>query len=179
MHGSVRPCGLYVQHINHAPCCCCSSSVRLCCHSRTTNLCDVLASLLCWIVAFLILSWLVDIILSLHRSSPCRRSLTARLVVAEHFRMPVDQDKLNKLMASVRTGGKGSVRRKKKAVHKTATTGQQHAPRNRSHSPLAPTHTNLFLCWKGWFPHPLPSSRLPPAFLPPFRGGLRAGIGGR
>eukprot|EP00287_Rhodomonas_sp_CCMP768_P022338 CAMPEP_0202821926 /NCGR_PEP_ID=MMETSP1389-20130828/10710_1 /ASSEMBLY_ACC=CAM_ASM_000865 /TAXON_ID=302021 /ORGANISM="Rhodomonas sp., Strain CCMP768" /LENGTH=254 /DNA_ID=CAMNT_0049494773 /DNA_START=379 /DNA_END=1145 /DNA_ORIENTATION=+ len=36
--------------------------------------------------------------------------------------MPVDQDKLNKLMASVRTGGKGSVRRKKKAVHKTATT---------------------------------------------------------
>mmetsp|Transcript_5894 Transcript_5894/g.11363 ORF Transcript_5894/g.11363 Transcript_5894/m.11363 type:complete len:166 (+) Transcript_5894:349-846(+) len=37
-------------------------------------------------------------------------------------KMPVDQDKLNKLMASVRTGGKGSVRRKKKAVHKTATT---------------------------------------------------------
>lgn len=39
--------------------------------------------------------------------------------------MPVDQDKLNKLMASVRTGGKGSVRRKKKAVHKTATTGME------------------------------------------------------
>ncbi|EKX35380.1 hypothetical protein GUITHDRAFT_155498 [Guillardia theta CCMP2712] len=36
--------------------------------------------------------------------------------------MPVDQEKLAKLMASVRTGGKGSVRRKKKAVHKTATT---------------------------------------------------------
>eukprot|EP00290_Baffinella_frigidus_P053773 CAMPEP_0180346134 /NCGR_PEP_ID=MMETSP0989-20121125/3703_1 /TAXON_ID=697907 /ORGANISM="non described non described, Strain CCMP2293" /LENGTH=193 /DNA_ID=CAMNT_0022335229 /DNA_START=50 /DNA_END=631 /DNA_ORIENTATION=+ len=31
--------------------------------------------------------------------------------------MPVDQEKLAKLMASVRTGGKGSVRRKKKAVH--------------------------------------------------------------
>jgi nascent polypeptide-associated complex subunit beta len=38
--------------------------------------------------------------------------------------MPVDQEKLAKLAASVRTGGKGSVRRKKKAVHKTATTGQ-------------------------------------------------------
>jgi hypothetical protein len=37
--------------------------------------------------------------------------------------MPVDQEKLAKLAASVRTGGKGSVRRKKKAVHKTATTG--------------------------------------------------------
>mmetsp|Transcript_30386 Transcript_30386/g.80752 ORF Transcript_30386/g.80752 Transcript_30386/m.80752 type:complete len:153 (-) Transcript_30386:746-1204(-) len=36
--------------------------------------------------------------------------------------MPVDQEKLAKLAASVRTGGKGSVRRKKKAVHKTATT---------------------------------------------------------
>mmetsp|Transcript_35489 Transcript_35489/g.55413 ORF Transcript_35489/g.55413 Transcript_35489/m.55413 type:complete len:157 (-) Transcript_35489:268-738(-) len=36
--------------------------------------------------------------------------------------MPVDQDKLEKLKASVRTGGKGSMRRKKKAVHKTATT---------------------------------------------------------
>eukprot|EP00802_Teleaulax_amphioxeia_P015446 Tamp_15536.p1 GENE.Tamp_15536~~Tamp_15536.p1 ORF type:complete len:170 (-),score=45.58 Tamp_15536:1024-1488(-) len=36
--------------------------------------------------------------------------------------MPVDQDKLAKLQASVRTGGKGSVRRKKKAVHKTAST---------------------------------------------------------
>jgi len=30
--------------------------------------------------------------------------------------------KLNKLAAQVRTGGKGSVRRKKKAVHKTTTT---------------------------------------------------------
>jgi hypothetical protein len=37
--------------------------------------------------------------------------------------MPVDPEKLAKLAASVRTGGKGSVRRKKKAVHKTATTG--------------------------------------------------------
>jgi len=36
-------------------------------------------------------------------------------------RMPVDQEKLAKLQASVRTGGKGSVRRKKKAVHKTAS----------------------------------------------------------
>jgi len=36
--------------------------------------------------------------------------------------MPVDQEKLAKLMANVRTGGKGSVRRKKKAVHKTAGT---------------------------------------------------------
>lgn len=36
--------------------------------------------------------------------------------------MPVDPEKLAKLAASVRTGGKGSVRRKKKAVHKTATT---------------------------------------------------------
>merc|ERR1712205_33831 len=34
--------------------------------------------------------------------------------------MPVDQEKLAKLQASVRTGGKGTVRRKKKAVHKTA-----------------------------------------------------------
>ncbi len=39
--------------------------------------------------------------------------------------MPVDQEKLAKLAASVRTGGKGSVRRKKKAVHKTATTGSE------------------------------------------------------
>ena len=38
--------------------------------------------------------------------------------------MPVDQEKLAKLMASVRTGGKGSVRRKKQAVPKPATTGQ-------------------------------------------------------
>eukprot|EP00802_Teleaulax_amphioxeia_P028041 Tamp_29582.p1 GENE.Tamp_29582~~Tamp_29582.p1 ORF type:complete len:171 (+),score=60.39 Tamp_29582:51-515(+) len=36
--------------------------------------------------------------------------------------MPVDQEKLAKLQASVRTGGKGTVRRKKKAVHKTAST---------------------------------------------------------
>ena len=44
--------------------------------------------------------------------------------------MPVDQEKLAKLAASVRTGGKGSVRRKKKAVHKTATTGDlRFAPR--------------------------------------------------
>ncbi len=35
----------------------------------------------------------------------------------------MDPEKLAKLAASVRTGGKGSVRRKKKAVHKTATTG--------------------------------------------------------
>eukprot|EP00960_Hanusia_phi_P039812 754062-Hanusia_phi.AAC.2 len=47
--------------------------------------------------------------------------------------MPVDQDKLEKLKASVRTGGKGSVRRKKKAVHKTATTGLP-SPRRAPHA---------------------------------------------
>merc|ERR1712216_481957 len=36
--------------------------------------------------------------------------------------MPVDPEKLAKLMANVRTGGKGTVRRKKKAVHKTSGT---------------------------------------------------------
>ncbi|XP_039125021.1 basic transcription factor 3-like [Dioscorea cayenensis subsp. rotundata] len=34
----------------------------------------------------------------------------------------MDRDKLMKMAGAVRTGGKGSVRRKKKAVHKTATT---------------------------------------------------------
>ena len=34
----------------------------------------------------------------------------------------MNPEKLAKLQASVRTGGKGSVRRKKKAVHKTTTT---------------------------------------------------------
>eukprot|EP01047_Picozoa_sp_COSAG01_P012904 COSAG01_NODE_592_length_15109_cov_39.247435_20_plen_46_part_00 len=35
----------------------------------------------------------------------------------------MNKDKLARLQAQVRTGGKGSVRRKKKAVHKTTTTG--------------------------------------------------------
>ncbi|KAG8461003.1 hypothetical protein KFE25_010754 [Diacronema lutheri] len=34
----------------------------------------------------------------------------------------MNQDKLKKMAESVRTGGKGSVRRKKKAIHKTTTT---------------------------------------------------------
>ncbi|KIZ02912.1 Transcription factor BTF3 [Monoraphidium neglectum] len=34
----------------------------------------------------------------------------------------MDRDKLAKMASAVRTGGKGTVRRKKKAVHKTATT---------------------------------------------------------
>ena len=36
----------------------------------------------------------------------------------------MNPEKLARLQAQVRTGGKGSVRRKKKAVHKTTTTGQ-------------------------------------------------------
>ena len=36
----------------------------------------------------------------------------------------MNKDKLARLQAQVRTGGKGSVRRKKKAVHKTTTTGE-------------------------------------------------------
>ena len=35
----------------------------------------------------------------------------------------MNPEKLARLQAQVRTGGKGSVRRKKKAVHKTTTTG--------------------------------------------------------
>mmetsp|Transcript_19215 Transcript_19215/g.49623 ORF Transcript_19215/g.49623 Transcript_19215/m.49623 type:complete len:153 (-) Transcript_19215:453-911(-) len=34
----------------------------------------------------------------------------------------MNKEKLEKMAASVRTGGKGSVRRKKKAIHKTTTT---------------------------------------------------------
>ena len=34
----------------------------------------------------------------------------------------MNKEKLEKMAAQVRTGGKGSVRRKKKAVHKTTTT---------------------------------------------------------
>ena len=34
----------------------------------------------------------------------------------------MNREKLMKMAGSVRTGGKGSVRRKKKAVHKTTTT---------------------------------------------------------
>ncbi|EFJ19435.1 hypothetical protein SELMODRAFT_107673 [Selaginella moellendorffii] len=34
----------------------------------------------------------------------------------------MDRDRLMKMATAVRTGGKGTVRRKKKAVHKTATT---------------------------------------------------------
>ncbi len=34
----------------------------------------------------------------------------------------MDRDKLMKMAGAVRTGGKGSMRRKKKAVHKTTTT---------------------------------------------------------
>ena len=34
----------------------------------------------------------------------------------------MNPEKLAKMAAQVRTGGKGSVRRKKKAVHKTTTT---------------------------------------------------------
>jgi len=34
----------------------------------------------------------------------------------------MNQDKLNKLSASVRIGGKGTARRKKKVIHRTATT---------------------------------------------------------
>ena len=42
------------------------------------------------------------------------------------LRLPVaatmNKEKLEKMAAQVRTGGKGSVRRKKKAIHKTTTT---------------------------------------------------------
>lgn len=34
----------------------------------------------------------------------------------------MNKEKLEKMAAQVRTGGKGSVRRKKKAIHKTTTT---------------------------------------------------------
>jgi len=50
--------------------------------------------------------------------------------VVVHFRRldgvrcAMNKDKLARLQAQVRTGGKGSVRRKKKAVHKTTTTGE-------------------------------------------------------
>ena len=36
--------------------------------------------------------------------------------------MPLNKEKLARMQKSVRTGGKGSVRRKKKTVHKTTTT---------------------------------------------------------
>merc|ERR1711988_255282 len=44
---------------------------------------------------------------------------TAKLV-PHHYQM--NPEKLAKMAAQVRTGGKGSVRRKKKAIHKTTTT---------------------------------------------------------
>ena len=63
--------------------------------------------------------------------------------------MPVDQEKLAKLAASVRTGGKGSVRRKKKAVHKTATTG---ADRTQVACPAMLERVSLFdVSWHGSF----------------------------
>lgn len=78
--------------------------------------------------------------------------------------MPVDLEKLEKLKNAVRTGGKGSVRRKKKAVHKTATTGEEN---NRPDCPNTPRGwdacTTRLLCqllegdalqcrriWRGW-----------------------------
>ena len=64
----------------------------------------------------------------------CRRARhqpTLTMVpVVVHFRRldgvrcAMNKDKLARLQAQVRTGGKGSVRRKKKAVHKTTTTGE-------------------------------------------------------
>ena len=42
------------------------------------------------------------------------------LLVEIHFTMPVNKEKLEKLQ-SARIGGKGTSRRKKKIVHKTAT----------------------------------------------------------
>ena len=44
----------------------------------------------------------------------------------------MNKDKLARLQAQVRTGGKGSVRRKKKAVHKTTTTGESSPAPGRS-----------------------------------------------
>ena len=44
----------------------------------------------------------------------------------------MNKDKLARLQAQVRTGGKGSVRRKKKAVHKTTTTGITRQPSSLS-----------------------------------------------
>jgi hypothetical protein len=51
----------------------------------------------------------------------------------------MNKDKLARLQAQVRTGGKGSVRRKKKAVHKTTTTGTKESlPRHSVIPPDAP-----------------------------------------
>ncbi|KAL8144392.1 hypothetical protein V2J09_017424 [Rumex salicifolius] len=44
------------------------------------------------------------------------------LIYSHSNRFGMNRDKLMKMAGAVRTGGKGSVRRKKKAVHKTTTT---------------------------------------------------------
>ena len=49
--------------------------------------------------------------------------------------MPLNKEKLARMQAQVRTGGKGSVRRKKKAVHKTTTTGQRRPRLCATHGP--------------------------------------------
>uniref|UniRef100_A0A453JCN9 Nascent polypeptide-associated complex subunit beta n=1 Tax=Aegilops tauschii subsp. strangulata TaxID=200361 RepID=A0A453JCN9_AEGTS len=51
-------------------------------------------------------------------ASPVFLLLTQELVCV----VQMNVDKLKKMAGAVRTGGKGSVRRKKKAVHKTTTT---------------------------------------------------------
>uniref|UniRef100_M8CBV3 Nascent polypeptide-associated complex subunit beta n=1 Tax=Aegilops tauschii TaxID=37682 RepID=M8CBV3_AEGTA len=56
-------------------------------------------------------------------SAPAAVNLAFRgLRVMEARCIPMNVDKLKKMAGAVRTGGKGSVRRKKKAVHKTTTT---------------------------------------------------------
>ncbi|CAL9045128.1 nascent polypeptide-associated complex subunit beta-like [Musa acuminata AAA Group] len=58
-----------------------------------------------------------EVALSAHSSSFSSSGVGYRLTVAK-----MNVEKLMKMAGAVRTGGKGSMRRKKKAVHKTTTT---------------------------------------------------------
>ncbi|XP_010270322.1 PREDICTED: nascent polypeptide-associated complex subunit beta-like isoform X2 [Nelumbo nucifera] len=49
-------------------------------------------------------------------------SCLGRCVVAVNQGIKMNREKLMKMAGAVRTGGKGSMRRKKKAIHKTTTT---------------------------------------------------------
>ena len=67
----------------------------------------------------------------------------------------MNPEKLQKMAAQVRTGGKGSVRRKKKAIHKTTTTddkrlqntlkrlGVNNIPAIEEVNPVSYTHLTL------------------------------------
>ncbi|KAK6779333.1 hypothetical protein RDI58_021517 [Solanum bulbocastanum] len=66
------------------------------------------------------------IVLSSPEQTPLRSSifslLSAARVLAQSSPHKMNVEKLQKMAGSVRTGGKGTMRRKKKAVHKTTTT---------------------------------------------------------